>query len=216
MLRFMMVTFLALAGLTQTSISQWQIPKLTEEQGLTVLQEIWPTYAMQSEQISGPYFDLTSDTIRVLTERGTVKYTLVSSDSFQISLNDTASEVFALRIGEIVTRTALYTGDTSRTLCFMAHSLNAQLWASVAWIPKEFLWTPSYQIAKDLVDLKFQTDSLIWKMNETYLGTYARNYFSASLTDDSVKALRDQGAVIYYMGAKSATTQKTPVRGYKP
>lgn len=41
-------------------------------------------------------------------------------------------------------------------------------------------------------------------------------YFSTSLSDSSVQIYLKGGALIYYMGTKSSTTSKTPIRGYKP
>jgi len=41
-------------------------------------------------------------------------------------------------------------------------------------------------------------------------------YFSTSLTDADVNLYLKSGAKFLYMGTKSSTTGKVPVRGYKP
>lgn len=66
------------------------------------------------------------------------------------------------------------------------------------------------------------TDSNFWKFHEEELrilrggqsAAAALSYFAGQYTDTQVDSIRQSGAVIYYMGTKSTTTGKTPIRGY--
>jgi hypothetical protein len=136
---FVLAVFLPISSFGQSVVQE--IPMLSEVKARLILQEIWPTYAMQDDWASGPRFNwLRDSSISILTEKGGLKLTRIGVDSFSTTINDTLKETLQLHIGEIVRRTSRYTGDSLRHLMLFIHSIGDTVKASIAWMPVTFLW----------------------------------------------------------------------------
>jgi hypothetical protein len=142
---FVLAVFLPISSFGQSVVQE--IPVLSEVKARLILQEIWPTYAMQDDWASGPRFNwLRDSSISILTEKGGLKLTRTGVDSFSTTINDTMKETLQLHIGEIVRRTSQYTGDSSHHLLLFIHSIGDTVKASLAWMPVNFLWAEDAQL----------------------------------------------------------------------